>query len=194
MLLDNRRVNACLVLAVSADGAAVTTVESLAPVPDPVDAAGLHPVQAAFLDHERLPVRLLHAWADLLRGRRAAGMAARHPSWGCTAVATPACPTTKSATWFAGNSHCLKARDRRSYAYALVSVAAGLELRDEVVAEAEAALVGRVPGPDGFEEAAAILLRGAQGYAHNGFKLPLAARCVVRALTLAAEGRRSRPA
>ena len=52
VLLDGRRVNACLVLAVSADGAAVTTVDGLAPVPDPVDAAGLHPVQAAFLEHD----------------------------------------------------------------------------------------------------------------------------------------------
>lgn len=43
VLLDGRRVNACLVLALSADGAAVTTIEGLA------DGDRLHPVQAAFI-------------------------------------------------------------------------------------------------------------------------------------------------
>ncbi|MFC8448649.1 (2Fe-2S)-binding protein [Kitasatospora sp. NPDC057223] len=46
VLLDGRRVNSCLVLAVTADGSAVTTVEGLA------TAGGLHPVQQAFLDHD----------------------------------------------------------------------------------------------------------------------------------------------
>ncbi|MEX2183566.1 MAG: (2Fe-2S)-binding protein [Chloroflexota bacterium] len=43
VLLDDRSVDACLVLAVEADGATVTTVEGLA------DDGGLHPLQAAFL-------------------------------------------------------------------------------------------------------------------------------------------------
>lgn len=44
--LNGRRVNSCLVLAASADGAEVTTIEGLA-------AAGkLHPVQQAFIDHD----------------------------------------------------------------------------------------------------------------------------------------------
>ena len=43
VLLDERSVDACLVLAVEADGAAVTTVEGLA------DGDQLHPLQAAFL-------------------------------------------------------------------------------------------------------------------------------------------------
>jgi xanthine dehydrogenase YagT iron-sulfur-binding subunit len=46
VLLDGRRVNACLVLAVTADGAAVTTVEGLA------GDGRIHPVQQAFLDHD----------------------------------------------------------------------------------------------------------------------------------------------
>ncbi|MFC9324037.1 (2Fe-2S)-binding protein [Kitasatospora sp. NPDC057015] len=46
VLLDGRRVNSCLVLAVTADGSAVTTVEGLAAGGD------LHPVQRAFLDHD----------------------------------------------------------------------------------------------------------------------------------------------
>ncbi|MFF1868807.1 (2Fe-2S)-binding protein [Kitasatospora herbaricolor] len=46
VLVDGRRVNSCLLLAVSLDGALVTTVEGLA------DGAALHPVQQAFLDHD----------------------------------------------------------------------------------------------------------------------------------------------
>jgi xanthine dehydrogenase YagT iron-sulfur-binding subunit len=44
--LDGRRVNACMVLAASADGRAVTTIEGLA-----TDGT-LHPVQQAFIDHD----------------------------------------------------------------------------------------------------------------------------------------------
>nr|WP_074269300.1 (2Fe-2S)-binding protein [Paraburkholderia phenazinium] len=46
VLMDNRRVNACLVLAVSADGKKITTIEGLAS--DGV----LHPVQQAFIEHD----------------------------------------------------------------------------------------------------------------------------------------------
>ena len=46
VLVDGRRINACLVLAVSLDGAAVTTIEGLA------DEGRLHPVQAAFIEHD----------------------------------------------------------------------------------------------------------------------------------------------
>lgn len=48
ILLDGRRVNACMVLAAQCLGKSVTTVEGLAP------AAGLHPVQQAFIDHDAL--------------------------------------------------------------------------------------------------------------------------------------------
>ena len=48
VLLDGRRVNACLVLAAAQDGAAVLTVEGLAPGGE----GGLHPVQAAFIAHD----------------------------------------------------------------------------------------------------------------------------------------------
>jgi xanthine dehydrogenase YagT iron-sulfur-binding subunit len=44
--MNGRRVNACLVLAASADGAEVTTIEGLA-----TDGV-LHPVQQAFIDHD----------------------------------------------------------------------------------------------------------------------------------------------
>jgi xanthine dehydrogenase YagT iron-sulfur-binding subunit len=46
VLLDGRRVNACLVLAAAADGSKVTTIEGLA------DGPHLHPVQQAFIDHD----------------------------------------------------------------------------------------------------------------------------------------------
>jgi xanthine dehydrogenase YagT iron-sulfur-binding subunit len=46
VLLDDRRVNACLVLAAAADGRKVTTIEGLA------DGPQLHPVQQAFIDHD----------------------------------------------------------------------------------------------------------------------------------------------
>ncbi|PZF61116.1 hypothetical protein DEI92_05810 [Curtobacterium sp. MCBD17_034] len=46
VLLDGRRVNSCLVLAVAAEGSAVTTIEGLA------DGDDLHPVQVAFLERD----------------------------------------------------------------------------------------------------------------------------------------------
>ncbi|GAA1877864.1 2Fe-2S iron-sulfur cluster-binding protein [Streptantibioticus ferralitis] len=46
VLLDGRRVNACLLLAVSMDGTDVTTIEGLS------DGNALHPLQQAFLDHD----------------------------------------------------------------------------------------------------------------------------------------------
>jgi xanthine dehydrogenase YagT iron-sulfur-binding subunit len=46
VLLDGRRANACLVLAVTQDGVEVTTIEGLA------DGEDLHPLQAAFIEHD----------------------------------------------------------------------------------------------------------------------------------------------
>ena len=63
VLLDGRRVNACLLLAVAHDGAEVTTVEGLA------RRRGAAPAAAGLHRPRRLPVRLLHAGPDLL-GRR----------------------------------------------------------------------------------------------------------------------------
>ena len=63
VLLDGRRVNSCLVLAVTVGDAEVTTIDGLA------DRRPPHPLQRAFVEHDALPVRLLHARPDLL-GRR----------------------------------------------------------------------------------------------------------------------------
>jgi xanthine dehydrogenase YagT iron-sulfur-binding subunit len=48
VMLDGKRVNACLTLAVMQDGAAVTTIEGLA------NGEELHPLQAAFVEHDGL--------------------------------------------------------------------------------------------------------------------------------------------
>src|SRR5690242_21666689 len=46
VLVDGRRANACLLLAVAAEGSEVTTIEGLA------DGGDLHPLQAAFVAHD----------------------------------------------------------------------------------------------------------------------------------------------
>jgi xanthine dehydrogenase YagS FAD-binding subunit len=102
----------------------------------------------------------------------------------------------------AGNSVYLKFRDRQSYEFALVSVAAALEIRDGVVAgvrlalggvgtkpwrarRAEAQLEGAPATAEQFAVAAAAELEPAQVREHNAFKVELTQRAIVRALTLA---------
>jgi xanthine dehydrogenase YagS FAD-binding subunit len=109
------------------------------------------------------------------------------------------------ARGFAANYSYLKIRDRLSYAFALVSVAAALELEGGRIkearlalggvahkpwreAEAEAALRGEAPDRPVFARAADILLRGGRGFAHNAFKIGLTRRAIERALTQAAGG------
>jgi len=109
------------------------------------------------------------------------------------------------AKGFAENYTYLKIRDRLSYAFALVSVAAGLQLDGETIKEArfalggvahkpwrdpqaEAALNGQPANEATFARAADVLLRDARGYAHNSFKIDLARRCLLRALMQAAHG------
>jgi xanthine dehydrogenase YagT iron-sulfur-binding subunit len=52
VLVDGRRVNSCLTLAFAAEGAEITTIEGLAKVADPKNVSELHPMQAAFLEHD----------------------------------------------------------------------------------------------------------------------------------------------
>jgi len=106
---------------------------------------------------------------------------------------------------FATNYTYLKIRDRLSYAFALVSVAVGLELDGDTIKEGRFALGGVAHKPwrdsqaEGvlreqpanattFARAAEVLLHNARGYEHNTFKIDLARRCIVRALTQAARG------
>jgi xanthine dehydrogenase YagS FAD-binding subunit len=113
-----------------------------------------------------------------------------------TAVDIPAPPASSGA-------HYLKVRDRNSFAFALVSVAAIVDLSpDERIRDARVALGGVAPKPwriptaeqalrgkeatdETFHEAAEILLKGAKQYRYNGFKVELARRSIVRALATA---------
>jgi len=109
------------------------------------------------------------------------------------------------AQGFAANYSYLKIRDRLSYAFALVSVAAALELEGDRIKEArlalggvahkpwrnleaEAAMRGKTAKAPAFAEAADVLLRDAKGFAHNAFKIDLARRAIIRTLTQAANG------
>ena len=107
---------------------------------------------------------------------------------------------------FAAHSTYLKVRERASYAFALVSVAAALDLDEDGVVRgarlalggvahkpwrvpaAEAVLVGARPTPAAFEAAAETVLEGARSQGDNAFKIPLAHRAVVRALGMALDG------
>ncbi|MEA5597853.1 FAD binding domain-containing protein, partial [Rivularia sp. UHCC 0363] len=101
-------------------------------------------------------------------------------------------------------SYYLKVRDRASYAFALVSVAAMLEIENNSIktarlamggvahkpwraTNAEDILVGASPTEEVFRQAAETALQGAQGYEHNTFKIELAKRAIVRSLTTVAE-------
>lgn len=107
---------------------------------------------------------------------------------------------------FIDHSAYIKVRDRLSYAFALVSVAAALDLGADGtikaarialggvahkpwrVEAAEERLVGQAAGEAAFAAAADAILQGARGYGHNDFKLELAKNAIVQALTTAARG------
>lgn len=112
-----------------------------------------------------------------------------------TAIDLPASP-------FARRAHYLKVRDRASYAFALVSVAAALDLDNGVVRGARIALGGvahkpwRLPAAEALlvgqplsdarsRQAAALLTAGATGLKDNHFKIALVQRAIVRALNTA---------
>lgn len=97
-------------------------------------------------------------------------------------------------------SFYLKLRDRASYAFALVSVAAVMKVDAGKVAEcrlavggvgtkpwraadAEKALAGQPANAESYKAAAEAALKGAKGFAHNMFKIELAKRAIVRAFT-----------
>lgn len=103
------------------------------------------------------------------------------------------------------HSWYLKVRDRHSYAFALVSVAAGLEIQDGVIVSAaiamggvaskpwrvhaaERSLLGKQPGAESFRTAVELALAGAQPLTQNGFKVDLGKHSVVRTLRLASSG------
>ncbi|HEX7174666.1 MAG TPA: xanthine dehydrogenase family protein subunit M [Pyrinomonadaceae bacterium] len=100
---------------------------------------------------------------------------------------------------FAKNSYYLKVRDRASYAFALVAVAAALEMNGGRISqarvvlggvahkpwrspEAEAALSGRPASEESFRQAAEAALKDAKPLAHNAYKVELGKRAIVRSL------------
>lgn len=104
---------------------------------------------------------------------------------------------------FAAHSTYLKARDRASYAFALVSAAVALDIEDGQIREArlalggvahkpwrdkeaEAALAGKPADKNSFRALADAVLQDAKGYEHNRFKIDLARSVIVRAMEEAA--------
>jgi xanthine dehydrogenase YagS FAD-binding subunit len=139
-----------------------------------------------FAEFHRLPGHMPQADTNL------------YPNEIVTAVELP-------AEGFPSHYTYLKIRDRLSYAFALVSVAAALDLDGGTIREARLALGGvahkpwRDPAAEtalrgepadraAFARAADTLLRDARGYAHNSFKIDLAHRAIIRALMQAANG------
>jgi xanthine dehydrogenase YagS FAD-binding subunit len=100
---------------------------------------------------------------------------------------------------FAKNSYYLKVRDRASYAFALVAVAAALELDGGTIRQArvvlggvahkpwrsrevETALAGKPASEESFRQAAGAALQDAKPLAHNAYKVELGKRAILRAL------------
>jgi xanthine dehydrogenase YagS FAD-binding subunit len=100
---------------------------------------------------------------------------------------------------FAGHSYYLKVRDRASYAFALVAVAAALDLDGGRIRQArivlgsvahmpwrtraaETALSGQPLSQESCQQAAEVAVRDAKPLTHNTYKVELARRAVVRAL------------
>ena len=106
---------------------------------------------------------------------------------------------------FAGHARYLKVRERTSYAFAVVSAAAALRIDAGKIADARLALggvaakpwraraaekflAGHAPDATVFRRAAQAALADAKPSGDNAFKIELAQRVLVRALTLAAAG------
>lgn len=109
------------------------------------------------------------------------------------------------AAAFSGHARYLKLRERTSYAFAVVSAAAALDLAGGRIRQArialggvapkpwrarasEEVLVGAVPSGATFRHAAEAALADARPPGDNAFKIELAKRIVSRALALAAAG------
>lgn len=103
---------------------------------------------------------------------------------------------------FTKNVHYLKVRDRSSYAFALISVAAALDIQSNTIndvrlamggvahkpwrlTEAEEFLKGKTISETLFRQAATLAMKGARGYGDNDFKLVLGPNAIVEALTIA---------
>ncbi|WP_126976470.1 FAD binding domain-containing protein [Frigidibacter oleivorans] len=147
-------------------------------------------------------------------GTREVGMAELHPLPDEDSAGNPAIRPGEVLTAlvlppgsdaFAGHSRYVKLRERTSFAFAVVSAAAMLDMdggtiragrlalggvaaRPWRVAEAEALLAGQAPDAELFDRVAGVLTEGAHPSGQNGFKIALARRIAVRALVAAAAG------
>ncbi len=105
---------------------------------------------------------------------------------------------------FSTHFHYLKIRERTSYAFALISVAAALQMDGSAIKKARLAmggvahkpwrltetenfLAGKKADAKTFEQAAAIAMKNAKGYGHNNYKLKLAPAAIAEALMLASK-------
>ncbi len=103
---------------------------------------------------------------------------------------------------FAAKSYYVKVRDRASYAFALISVAAALEMNGTKIKQARVAmggvahkpwraletekfLVGKEATEEVFKQAAEAEMKNAKAFEHNKFKVELGRRAIVRALSMA---------
>lgn len=104
---------------------------------------------------------------------------------------------------FNKNVHYLKVRDRSSYAFALISVAVALDIKNNTInnarlamggvahkpwrlTEAEEFLKGKTVSETVFKQAADLAMKGAKSYGDNDFKLKLGPNAIKEALTIAA--------
>ena len=100
---------------------------------------------------------------------------------------------------FTSNVHYLKVRDRASYAFALVSVAAALKLNNNTISDVRLAmggvahkpwrlkavetfLKGKTASEANFSDAAQIAMQNAKGYGYNNFKIPMGTGTIIQAL------------
>lgn len=98
--------------------------------------------------------------------------------------------------------HYLKIRERSSYAFALVSVAAGLQIKNGKISDvglamggvahkpwklttAEEFLKGKTPNESNFEKAAELAMKDAKPLSENGYKVPMGEKGIIRALHMA---------
>jgi xanthine dehydrogenase YagS FAD-binding subunit len=114
-----------------------------------------------------------------------------------TAVEIPDGPFTKHV-------HYQKVRERASYAFALLSVAAALDIdgsnnikaarlamggvahKPWRLTAAEQSLVGKPATEESFRQAATVAMQGAKAFKHNAYKLKLGPNAIVQALKTAA--------
>lgn len=142
--------------------------------------------QILFTDFHRLPENMPQKDTNLAPGEL------------ITAVILPSVPFAKSGVY-------LKLRDRASYAFALISVAAAIDVSGGQIkevrlamggvahkpwrlTEAEAFLKGKPAEASVFAQASEIALQGAKPLTYNAFKVKMAKRAIYRALIVSAQG------